>query len=71
MLMCSMKHGNNKFNLREVLKQEKDGRRPYFAHIFKYSLNDKFPLQNSDLKLFCLRINDFNIEMVLFNMNQF
>ena len=62
--MFYMKHGKNKCNLREVLRQEKDARRPYIAHIFKYNLNDKFPLHNADLKLFCLRINDFNIEMV-------
>lgn len=64
MLMSFTKHGKNKCNLREVLRQEKDARRPYIAHIFKYTLSDKFPLQNADLKLFCLRINDFNIEMV-------
>jgi len=64
MQMYFTKHGILLLNLREVLRQEKDARRPYIAHIFKYRLSEKFPLQAEDLKLFCLRINDFNIDMV-------
>ena len=53
------------FLFREVLRQEKDANRPYFAHIFKYNLAGKFPVLGVDLKFFCLKVNDFNLEMVI------
>ena len=56
--------GNLLYETWEVLRQEKDANRPYFAHIFKYKLTGTFPITNDDLKLFCLRINSFNLEMV-------
>lgn len=51
------------------MRQESDANRPYFAHIFKYTLGGNFPITKDDLKYFCLRINLFNVEMVKIQRN--
>merc|ERR1712032_780375 len=58
-----MGSGNLLYETWEVMRQEKDSNRPYFAHIFKYSTAGMFPINFVDLKYFCLRVNAFNLEM--------
>jgi hypothetical protein len=52
-----------------VLKQEPNGKKPFLAHIFKYSLAAQFPLKVDDLDTFCKKIEVYNGKMAEMKQN--
>ena len=55
--------GTQLYNIREVIRQEGKGSKPYVAHIFKYSLTGQFPIKPEDLRFFCLKALQYNSKM--------
>ena len=53
--------------IRSVLRAEGTDFKPYYAHIFKYQLANKFPLKPENLTTFCENIDKLNTNFVNFN----
>jgi hypothetical protein len=62
-------HATTIYETWEVLRLTSAGKKPYIAHIFKYTLSSQFPLQKDDLNSFCVMIKKYNDRMIKLKTN--
>jgi len=63
LVLISKIHSTLLYETWEVLKQEAFGKKPYLAHIFRYTLSNQFPLKKDNLEQFCEKIVEYNNKM--------